>query len=339
MPQNWWELFPEVLPSPAAATGSLPGPGPVMVGPTVAPQAGAPYGVFGPYQFSSGPFDPTYFSGGEPGGGQLQGRFPDQAAPLGYAQRRSASDQDRLQLDRKAAVQQAAAAIRGGADPTAVRARLNQVGRANTDFCSLDPFSDLMPGSRQVPATMNPSEVTQQEMLPAEPLFARGPLNGNGYSPVSRLSDPQMRQRAEEFAAQMRPMLDSLPADPAVHAMPLPNDHPFSNPGQNEGEDTIVVRGPRPANHQAQRQAGRNITLTDADVLNIKKTLQTEWVQRAGADQARGIIDTILNRLASGHFGSTISAVVNQRSQFSAINGQPHGTRTALQSSNIPALV
>jgi hypothetical protein len=132
-----------------------------------------------------------------------------------------------------------------------------------------------------------------------------------------------MRQRAEEFAAQMRPMLDSLPADPAVHAMPLPNDHPFSNPGQNEGEDTIVVRGPRPANHQAQRQAGRNITLTDADVLNIKKTLQTEWVQRAGADQARGIIDTILNRLASGHFGSTISAVVNQRSQFSAINGQP----------------
>ncbi|WP_249180558.1 cell wall hydrolase [Burkholderia ambifaria] len=60
----------------------------------------------------------------------------------------------------------------------------------------------------------------------------------------------------------------------------------------------------------------------------MKKTLQTEWGQFAGDMQAKGIIDTILNRVASGrlgpgqdHFGSTVSAVVNQHNQFSDVNG------------------
>jgi len=87
--------------------------------------------------------------------------------------------------------------------------------------------------------------------------------------------------------------------------------------------DDIVVTGPPPAAREALRQGARLIRLTPEDVLNLKKVVQTEWVPRAGPDQARGIIDTVLNRLASGHFGPTISAVVNQLRQFSGINGRP----------------
>ncbi|MCA8129219.1 cell wall hydrolase [Burkholderia multivorans] len=72
----------------------------------------------------------------------------------------------------------------------------------------------------------------------------------------------------------------------------------------------------------------KTLTLTAKDVLDLKKTLQTEWVQFAGDMQAKGIIDTILNRVASGRlgpgqnrFGSTVSAVVNQYNQFSDVNG------------------
>lgn len=61
--------------------------------------------------------------------------------------------------------------------------------------------------------------------------------------------------------------------------------------------------------------------LSAQDVTDIKKTLQTEWVQSAGDGQAHGIIDTILNRQASGHWGTSVSDVVNARNQFSDING------------------
>ena len=77
-----------------------------------------------------------------------------------------------------------------------------------------------------------------------------------------------------------------------------------------------------PIIHRAVPTA-RAIQLTAKDILDLKKTLQTEWVVRAGPDQAYGIIDTILNRLASGHWGNTIADVVNARKQFSDVNGPP----------------
>jgi len=166
-------------PNPAGQPGPLSGPGPFTQGAVMAPQAGAPYGGFGPDQFSSGPFGPTYFSGGEPGGDQPQGRSPNQAAPSGYVQPRFASDQNGPPLDRKAAVQQAAAAIQGGADPKAVRARLNQIGRDDANFDPSDPFSDLLPADRQAAGAIYPSDVARQEMLPADqPLFARDSISG-----------------------------------------------------------------------------------------------------------------------------------------------------------------
>lgn len=65
----------------------------------------------------------------------------------------------------------------------------------------------------------------------------------------------------------------------------------------------------------------QRLALSEQDIIDIKKTLQTEWVQSAGDEQAKGIVDTILNRLASEHWGSSIADVVNARNQFSDING------------------
>ncbi|MGL5837617.1 MAG: LysM peptidoglycan-binding domain-containing protein [Sphingorhabdus sp.] len=69
-------------------------------------------------------------------------------------------------------------------------------------------------------------------------------------------------------------------------------------------------------------QNGR-LSLSQTDINNIKKTLQTEWVQSSGDAQARGIVDTILNRTASGRWGQSVADVVNARNQFSDINGPP----------------
>lgn len=80
--------------------------------------------------------------------------------------------------------------------------------------------------------------------------------------------------------------------------------------------------GPSPTATAARTAATPGVlVLTAEDVINIKKTLQTEWVQFAGDDQAKGIVDTILNRLASEHWGPRIADVVNARNQFSDVNG------------------
>lgn len=71
----------------------------------------------------------------------------------------------------------------------------------------------------------------------------------------------------------------------------------------------------------ATRIENGTLSLSQTDILNLKKTLQTEWVQSAGEGQAHGIIDTILNRTASGRWGSSVSDVVNAYNQFSDING------------------
>ncbi len=160
-------------------------------------------------------------------------------------------------------------------------------------------------------------------------LMAPGPAGLIGMQPLpvdldALAADSAMRQRAQDFAGEMQPVIDSLPPDRVVvvPAESLPNPDPLPRAAASDGEGNIVVTGPRRA-ERAQRQPGRVIPLTAADVLNIKKTLQTEWVPSAGPDQARGIVDTILNRLASGHWGTTVSSVVNARNQFSDINGPP----------------
>jgi LysM repeat protein len=97
-------------------------------------------------------------------------------------------------------------------------------------------------------------------------------------------------------------------------ALPAPGPEQVS-----AARERVAVEGVAPV--ETTRLAGGTLRLTEADILNIKKTLQTEWVQSAGTAQAHGIIDTILNRTASGRWGDTVSDVVNARNQFSDING------------------
>jgi LysM repeat protein len=100
-----------------------------------------------------------------------------------------------------------------------------------------------------------------------------------------------------------------------------------SGAGGAQGQSPIQPEGTAAAQSTAgvqgtSMQDGK-LSLSQTDIDNIKKTLQTEWVQSAGDDQAKGIIDTILNRTASGKWGSTVAEVVNARNQFSDINGPP----------------
>lgn len=75
------------------------------------------------------------------------------------------------------------------------------------------------------------------------------------------------------------------------------------------------------ANSTGTSFAGGTLSLSQQDIVDLKKTVATEWVQGAGDTQAQGIIDTVLNRVASGKWGNSVSDVVNAKSQFSDING------------------
>ncbi|QKC96059.1 cell wall hydrolase [Mesorhizobium sp. NZP2298] len=66
----------------------------------------------------------------------------------------------------------------------------------------------------------------------------------------------------------------------------------------------------------------KSIHLSPADIIRLKKTLMTEWFVKDGDDEAKGVIDTILNRLASEHWGHNISDVVNYWAQFSDVNSK-----------------
>lgn len=73
------------------------------------------------------------------------------------------------------------------------------------------------------------------------------------------------------------------------------------------------------------------LSLSEKDIIDLKKTVATEWVRSAGDAQGEGIVDTILNRLASGRWGNTIASVVNSRKQFSDVNG-PNAWRSGRHS-------
>lgn len=98
------------------------------------------------------------------------------------------------------------------------------------------------------------------------------------------------------------------------------------------GKGAVILRAPASVQAHSNGSAsevrgtsasglsGGKLQLSAQDVVDLKKTLQTEW-NRQDPMQAAGIIDTILNRQASGHWGRSIASVVNARSQFSDING------------------
>jgi hypothetical protein len=66
------------------------------------------------------------------------------------------------------------------------------------------------------------------------------------------------------------------------------------------------------------------VALSRADVLNLKKIAATEVDASLKGDafdsQVKGVVDTVLNRVASGVRGCSVAAVGNARWRFSRIN-------------------
>jgi LysM repeat protein len=138
-----------------------------------------------------------------------------------------------------------------------------------------------------------------------------------------------------KIAAQNNTTVDALmKANPQIrNANQIYPGDAVRIPVGGKGNSAAANAGSRPAAQVVNTQAvegvantsikGSRLSLSQTDINNIKKTLQTEWVQSAGDDQAKGIVDTILNRTASGHWGTTVANVVNAKNQFSDINGPP----------------
>lgn len=74
---------------------------------------------------------------------------------------------------------------------------------------------------------------------------------------------------------------------------------------------------------------GNTLRLSEKDIIDIMKVASTEVVGslkgKAFDQQAAGVIDTILNRTASGKYGKSVQDVVNQRWAFSDINAPRKG--------------
>ncbi|KQN00571.1 cell wall hydrolase [Sphingomonas sp. Leaf25] len=87
-----------------------------------------------------------------------------------------------------------------------------------------------------------------------------------------------------------------------------------------------------PSGRTGRRSPLRNgvLALSPQDIVDLKKTVATETTGK-DSKQLMGVVDTILNRVASGRWGSTVRDVVDARKQFSDVNGPvawKHGRRS-----------
>lgn len=112
----------------------------------------------------------------------------------------------------------------------------------------------------------------------------------------------------------------------------------------NEGKPAVTAKGLAVGVAKATQDAvkktftGKHLKLSEQDVIDIMKVASTEVVPslkgKAFEDQAAGVIDTILNRTASGKYGNGVRGVVNQRWAFSDINAPRKGAYGSVQ--NVP---
>ena len=83
---------------------------------------------------------------------------------------------------------------------------------------------------------------------------------------------------------------------------------------------------------------GNTLSLSEQDIVDIMKVASTEVVgSLKGGNfekQAAGVVDTILNRTASGKYGKGVRGVANQRWAFSDINAPRKGAYGSVQ--NVP---
>ncbi|WP_407412497.1 cell wall hydrolase [Acinetobacter sp.] len=83
---------------------------------------------------------------------------------------------------------------------------------------------------------------------------------------------------------------------------------------------------------------GKQLNLSEQDIVDIMKVASTEVVGslkgKSFEQQAAGVVDTILNRTASGKYGKSVRDVVNQRWAFSDINAPRKSAYGSVQ--NVP---
>lgn len=87
-----------------------------------------------------------------------------------------------------------------------------------------------------------------------------------------------------------------------------------------------------------KKNYGNTLNLSEQDIVDIMKVASTEVVGslkgKAFEDQAAGVVDTILNRAASGKYGNGVRGVANQRWAFSDINAPRKSAYGSVQ--NVP---
>lgn len=123
-------------------------------------------------------------------------------------------------------------------------------------------------------------------------------------------------------------------AAPKAPAAPKPPSKPIDPIGSLTklaadsiaGITNFVTGGAKGLNNA---MGGNKLKLSEKDIIDIMKVASTEVVGslkgNAFDQQAAGVIDTILNRTASGKYGKTVQDVVNQRWAFSDINAPRKG--------------
>ncbi|MFW2175874.1 LysM peptidoglycan-binding domain-containing protein [Acinetobacter guillouiae] len=89
------------------------------------------------------------------------------------------------------------------------------------------------------------------------------------------------------------------------------------------------------------------LILTNDDILNIMKVTETEVIkfktETYFQQQAAGVVDTIMNRVKSGVWGSSVSSVANAHRQFSKMTGpanlEPYGSVQNMPASAVSARI
>ena len=102
---------------------------------------------------------------------------------------------------------------------------------------------------------------------------------------------------------------------------------------KNQNLNQLIVCGGTVSTTTPQ-MIGESLSLTEQDVIDLIKVTSTEVVlfksEIAFQQQTAGVVDTILNRVKSGHWGNTVRDVVNAHRQFSKITGpknlDPYGS-------------
>ena len=112
----------------------------------------------------------------------------------------------------------------------------------------------------------------------------------------------------------------------------------------NEGKPAVTAKGLATGAAKTVKGTvknavtGRVLKLSEQDIVDIMKVASTEVVGSLKGknfeQQAAGVIDTILNRTASGKYGKNVREVVNQRWAFSDINAPRKGAYGSVQ--NVP---